>query len=44
MGGRREKPFGKKGQADAFATKVERDKDLGIHIAPTGLLHPLVAV
>ncbi|WP_405792544.1 site-specific integrase [Streptomyces sp. NBC_00029] len=43
-GGQREKSFEKKGQADAFATKVERDKDLGTYIAPTGLLHPLVAV
>lgn len=43
-GGQREKSFGKRGQADTFATKVERDKDLGTCIAPTGLLHALAAV
>ncbi|MET9013974.1 tyrosine-type recombinase/integrase [Streptomyces olivaceoviridis] len=44
-GGRqREKSFEKKGAADSFAAKVEREKDLGTYIAPTGLLVPLVAV
>ncbi|MEU3556384.1 tyrosine-type recombinase/integrase [Streptomyces fragilis] len=44
-GGRqREKSFDKKGAADSFAAKVEREKDLGTYIAPTGLLVPLVAV
>ncbi|MGW4162476.1 tyrosine-type recombinase/integrase [Streptomyces sp. NPDC004788] len=44
VGRQREKTFEKKGQADAFAAKVEREKDLGTYIAPTGLLHLLVAV
>ncbi|MFJ5974626.1 tyrosine-type recombinase/integrase [Streptomyces sp. NPDC093060] len=44
-GGRqREKSFEKKGSADSFAAKVEREKDLGTYIAPTGLLVPLAAV
>ncbi|GAA2264232.1 hypothetical protein GCM10010415_30170 [Streptomyces atrovirens] len=44
-GGRqRERSFEKKGAADSFAAKVEREKDLGTYIAPTGLLVPLVAV
>ncbi|MFF9336825.1 tyrosine-type recombinase/integrase [Streptomyces albogriseolus] len=44
-GGRqRERSFEKKGDADSFAAKVEREKDLGTYIAPTGLLVPLVAV
>ncbi|WP_329594594.1 site-specific integrase [Streptomyces sp. NBC_01362] len=44
-GGRqREKSFEKKGAADSFAAKVEREKDLGTCIAPTGLLVPLVSV
>lgn len=44
-GGRqRETSFEKKGVADSFAAKVEREKDLGTYIAPTGLLVPLVAV
>lgn len=43
-GRQREKSFKKKGQADDFANKVEREKDLGTYIAPTGLLTPLVTV
>ncbi|MFE1749431.1 tyrosine-type recombinase/integrase [Streptomyces anandii] len=44
-GGRqRERSFEKKGPADSFAAKVEREKDLGTYIAPTGLLVPLVTV
>ncbi|MGW7303094.1 tyrosine-type recombinase/integrase [Streptomyces sp. NPDC054829] len=44
-GGRqRERSFEKKGAADSFAAKVEREKDLGTYIAPTGLLVPLVTV
>ncbi|MFF0700172.1 tyrosine-type recombinase/integrase [Streptomyces tendae] len=44
-GGRqREKSFEKKGFADQFAAKIEREKDLGTYIAPTGFMTPLVTV
>ncbi|MFK4688201.1 tyrosine-type recombinase/integrase [Streptomyces pristinaespiralis] len=44
-GGRqRERSFERKGAADSFAAKVEREKDLGTYIAPAGLLVPLVTV
>ena len=43
-GRQREKSFGKKGPADQFAAKIEREKDLGTYIAPTGFLTPLVTV
>ncbi|MEU7149695.1 tyrosine-type recombinase/integrase [Streptomyces sp. NPDC045456] len=44
-GGRqREKSFVKKGDADKFATKVERDKDLGAYIDPEGAKTPLVVM
>lgn len=43
-GRQREQSFDKKGPADTFAAKVEREKDLGTYIGPTGLLTPLVAV
>lgn len=43
-GRQREKAFERKGLADQFAVKVEREKDLGTYIAPSGMLTPLVAV
>ncbi|RKT08238.1 site-specific recombinase XerD [Streptomyces sp. 3211.6] len=43
-GRQREESFDKKGAADAFAAKVEREKDLGTYIEPLGFMTPLVAV
>ncbi|WP_329404444.1 tyrosine-type recombinase/integrase [Streptomyces melanogenes] len=39
-----EESFEKKGTADAFAAKVEREKDLGTYIEPLGFMTPLVQV
>ncbi|GGX75819.1 tyrosine-type recombinase/integrase [Streptomyces hiroshimensis] len=43
-GRQREKTFRKKGNADAFVAKIEREKDLGTYIEPLGFLTPLVQV
>ncbi|MFI5761572.1 tyrosine-type recombinase/integrase [Streptomyces sp. NPDC051563] len=43
-GRQRQESFEKKGVAEAFAAKIEREKDLGTYIEPLGFMTPLVEV